>query len=334
MKAGAVVSLALLIMYVFVWRQVTSPPPDESKAIASVDQSQLEETARKLSTAEPVQVRADNAYDFLDPTTTSSLSDTDIDGALVTDSNGNFVPDKNALQFFNYLFVAQGEISQSQVISTIRTIISETLQNPARQQAFEFLQKFLNFRALAREYHQTSGQPDSPSESLALLNQFQQQAFGEELANSLFAEDNLIERLRLERIETIRSPNLSPAEKRLALQNIDQQLPANVRSSYKRSTQPTKVADQVHILRQQGENEKKVRQLRESTFGTAAATRLQELDQQRERWRERVTHYQQQHKEITENPTLSDQQRAENISHLRSGEFSQQELLRLVVNIQ
>ncbi len=151
-------------------------------------------------------------YEF-SPDNTRTLARTDIDGGLNVDANGNFFADKEVLRFFNYMLQAKGEVSQLQIDATIRQYIADSLKPPADQQALAFYQQFLNFRSLARDYYQINGQPTELADSLALLNQLREQAFGPEISKQLFGEQQLLEQQRLQRVSIVADHTLSNEEK-------------------------------------------------------------------------------------------------------------------------
>lgn len=243
--------------------------------------------------------------------------DTDIDGSFTLDSQGHFVADQLALSLFDHFFISAGDIPEEAIAEAIQQWIGQQLAEPARGEALDFLQSYLAFRALARDYYEANEMPVDPSERFALIRQLRMQAYGEDLYRQLFAEQDRADLARMQRIQRSletgeRSDDLSsmtPAEQRVSSRSND-------------------VSESMRIAAETDNAEDRWVQ-RNEQFGHEAAYRLAELDRSRVHWQQRVDSYQQRRSVIEQDASLAEEKKEEKISQMLTEEFNDSEISRL-----
>jgi len=101
-----------------------------------------------------------------------------------------------------------------------------------------------------------------------------------------------------------------------------------MREARDRMRAPVEVAQQVEAWRAQGASEAEVRRLREQTFGSAAADRLEQLDRDRAAWDKRYADWQAERR-VIEQSGLAQEDRQRALEDAMARRFSEQEQRRV-----
>lgn len=242
--------------------------------------------------------------------------DTDVDGDVTLDSAGHFVPDANALQLFDYFFIESGRLSDAEILAQIRAWLASRLQEPALGEAEDFLTQYLQLRQLARQAFADGTLAESPRARLALIRQLQEEAFGSELAATLFAQEHARQEARLDRMEAAaRGERTDPL---LGLSTAEV-----------RAQQRTEQVLQASAMASDASSPEELWSMRSEAYGYDAAYRLSELDRQRQQWRERVAAYTAQKQALLADDSLTPAQQTAQISEILQASFSATEQQRV-----
>jgi lipase chaperone LimK len=263
------------------------------------------------------------------PAPPSSLQDTEVDGELVLDAEGRFVPNARALVLFDYFLAASGEEPGDVIRARIVTHIRGALPAASAVEAEALLDRYLRYRERMRELT-TSGTPPADLERrLQWIREERRRSFGPELAETLFGEEERVALLDLERRSILQDASLSPDAKAQRLEEIEARLPEDVRDARRRATAPKRVEEQVAALRIAGASEAEILALREQAFGPEAAQRLAALDHEREAWQLRVATYAALRDHLLADSTRSPDEQAAQLERLRAEHFDAQEQIRI-----
>ena len=220
-----------------------------------------------------------------------SLRGSDVDGALLVDSTGHFLPSPSALALFDYFLAASGEQSEAQLRWRIIAEIERRLSPEAAFDASLLLDTYLDFREALRELAQSSEAPAGLTQRWQSIGQLRREYFGEDGTEALFGEAEQVISLDLERRRIHLDTTLSAADKLVQLQALNAALPPAIRAARQRAHAPSHSYAAVATLRSQGGDDGEIFALRASDFGNAAAQRLATLDRQQEAWRQRLDNY-------------------------------------------
>ena len=221
----------------------------------------------------------------------ASLRGSDVDGALVIDSEGHFIPSSSALELFDYFLAASGEQSDEQIRRRIIAEIEHRLSPEAAFDATLLLDTYLDFRDALRDMAQNSEAPAGLAQRWQTIRQLRREYFGEEEAAVLFGTSEQVITVDLERRRIHLDTSLSSENKFLQLQALSEALPTAIRAARQRANAPARNHAAVIALRQQGADNEEIFALRASDFGDAAAQRLATLDKQQDEWRQRLVDY-------------------------------------------
>lgn len=242
--------------------------------------------------------------------------DTDVDGDVVIDDAGNFVPTTLTLSLFDYFFIESGRLDDASIVQQINDWLASRLTEPALSQAQAFLAQYLAMRDLARDAYANGDLRRHPRARLALLHDLRVQAYGEDTANLLFGEEQARQLQRVERMEAAARGEIT--DPRLGLS------PAEV-ATYER----TRAVLASQAMAEQDIGEEALWQQRSEAFGYDAAYRLAELDAQRSAWQARLDRYNAEKAALAADKSLDDSARARRAESLLAEHFNATERKRV-----
>lgn len=283
MKRGVLLLVALLALA--GWLVVRDEPPagdgyPEADVVAASD-------ARAAPTSAPAgSVRDPGGPAGRRPT---SLRGTRPDGKLEVDAEGRFRPTPLARLYFDYWLSVVGEESQARTRRRIVNGIWRRLPPAAAAEAEAFLDRYLAYRARARELRAPDGTDAAALEArLAALHALRAEVFGPEDAAAVFADEEARDRAALARRRALEDPTLDPAARAAALAAADALLPADARQAHDAATLPLRLDAVEKAIRAVGGDAETLRRAREEMVGREAAARLAALDAERAGWDARV----------------------------------------------
>lgn len=256
-----------------------------------------------------------------------SLRGTDVDGGFVVDATGRFVATPDALDLFDYFFVAHGEEPDADIVARIEAEIDRRLDPATRSAARRLLARYLDYRrrgaALAAE---ADGR--SPAETHDAVVAMRREVFGAD-AERLFAEEEARARVALAQREIAADPTLADHERRELIEALYAELPEEERAARERATAPARWLRAEAALRDAGATAAEIRAEREGRFEPAVVERLAELDRQRELWDARVAEWRLERDEIAADPRLTEDEKARAIASSLARRFDGPERRRV-----
>lgn len=229
----------------------------------------------------------------------ASLRGTEVDGGFLIDDDGHFVPSRDALDLFDYFFVASGEEPEDVIVARIREEIRRRLGPKAAPDALAFLESYLHYRERTRAL---AGDRAAPADTLDALSELRREAFGGD-ADRLFGAEEARLRVSLAQREIAGDPSLDEQEKRALIDALYAELPPEAQRARRRSMAPARLRADEEDLRRAGATDVEVRTHRAELFGEEAADRLAALDQRRAAWNARVAAYLRERDEVLADPS-------------------------------
>jgi lipase chaperone LimK len=258
-----------------------------------------------------------------------SLRGTNVDGALPVDASGHLIVSPSVRQFFDYFFVGSGEVPLSRIRATIVAEIEARLDEPARQEALDLLDRYIEYRESSRALIEEGGAASELAPRFEQIRQLRREAFGEEYADALFADEEARDYVALAERQIATDPSLSGAERAELLEALEAQLPEAERAARLAATGPLRLAREEAKLREQGASAEEIHSLREERYGAEAAERLAELDRSRAEWELRVGDYRRQREAIEADASLDAKERERAAAALLANQFSEPEQVRV-----
>jgi lipase chaperone LimK len=263
----------------------------------------------------------------------ASLQGTDVDGELPVDAAGHLRLVRGVRNCFDYFLSTVGEEPVQRVRERIHAYVSHQLKEPARSEALDLLNRYLNYRAALDELAQQGG--DRPANSVEALRArlaqrlgLRQQMFSPTEHAAFFADEEQLDNYSVASLQIMRDASLSARDKAARIHELNATLPPDLQdaiSARERYEQLTAVTQE---LRAQGASAEALRAVRTQIVGAEAADRLEALDAQRASWQGRLQAFQAQRAALLKDASLSDAQRTQAINQLASSSFTDAERVR------
>jgi lipase chaperone LimK len=257
-----------------------------------------------------------------------SLRDTDTDGWIGTDDAGQLVVTPGARWFFDYFLSAAGEEPDEEIRARIVAEIEKRLAPTAARQAIDLLDRYLTYRDEVRGL-QESEPSDDLAQRLADLHRIRIETFGDADAAALFGEEEQVQSVDLRRRALANDQTLSPQERQQRIDELEQELPAQVRQARDTAMAAARLSRDEQQLRDAGGTPEEIHALREERFGAAAADRLAALDRERAEWQQRLDDYRRDRQSIASDAALDDSARARALDALLVERFTPRERVRV-----
>jgi lipase chaperone LimK len=233
-----------------------------------------------------------------------SLSGTEVDGELKTDSAGDLQLDLAPRDYFDYFLSA---VDQNGLDSSVEALLADAggrLQEPALGQLIGLLGDYLDYKRASLALMQQpldAHQQARPQVQLAVLQQafdsmaqLRRSHFSAGAVEALFGAEEAYARYTLDSLNLLARDDLSEQGKAAAQQRLREQLPAAMRASEERQSQALVQLEQSERLWREGASEEQVRQSLALSYDPSTVERLL-LEQRNERdWQQRYSSYREQ----------------------------------------
>lgn len=319
-------SLALLL-----WLQPTTQSPPATVTTAdSPTRVQSEPVTLPPLLARPTQAVA------VPQTLPGSLRGTEVDGVFQVDGNGNLLITEDIRNIFDYFLSTLGEEPLKQSLARLRSYIDSQLPAPAKDQAHELLNQYLKYKheliSLEQNLPQTPDLNTLMQREQAVLS-LRQQLFSQEVQQVFFGDEQTLNQFTLNRLVTLHDATLTDEQKTARVQQLRDQLPEALQDHVITRLQ-VELRQQTQALQARGANAQEIRRLRQQTVGVEATQRLEDLDQRRAQWQQRLTAFNAERAKIRANQGLSDTDKHSAESQLLTQHFSDTERLRVEASLQ
>lgn len=246
----------------------------------------------------------------------ASLRDTQRDGSLQVDENGNLVVDRGIRDLFDYHLTTLGEHGIDAIRKHLLKLFQHELPLAAARQAAQLLDAYLQYRErsgeLQRQYPalDESNAFSTISDYFAQRENLRHQLFAQEAVDAFFAADQASEREALPKLQRL-AGEIAP----VALESTE------IQNNYARYRQAMRSGETVNPA----DNDA----LRTELFGHEASTRLAALDQRRSDWRSRLASYREQKQQLLVAAAQAGLDPSRLLQQLRQSQFNEREILRV-----
>lgn len=291
----------------------------------SIQADQADETDTPSSIARPADQTARRPR---------SLRGTRTDGGLLLDTDGRFVPTLEARRLFDYFLTTEGEAAPEAVRARIVREITRRLPPDAARDATALLDRYLAYRAAARQRAAASPSGDGDMEGrLAMLAALRREILGEVAAEAFFAHEEAEARLLLETRRILSDQTLPPEARAAKVEALyaerEASLPDDVRAARAAARLASMLPAAEAEVRAQGGDAARVQDLRERLAGPEAAERLADLDRRRADWDTRLGAFRAARARLEQDATLSPDARKAAVADLLTKSFTPPERTRV-----
>lgn len=260
-----------------------------------------------------------------------SLRETEVDGTLEVDAQGNLVISEQLRYLFDYFFTAVGEISFDEAAERIRIYLASQLQEPALAQSLALLQNYIDYKTALVELERSFPVVADIAAIRAREDEVQRlraRLFSPEAHAAFFAAEEVYNHFTLERLAILQNPNLDDGDKAAMIENLRQSLPDDVQDLLIPQIHQ-ELTVQTEQLLEQGADPRAVRELRLSLVGPEATGRLEDLDQERQQWQQRLDDFSTEREAILNYQGLAEDDKQAAIDELLQARFNSNEQVRV-----
>ncbi|MDK2124311.1 lipase secretion chaperone [Parachitinimonas caeni] len=252
------------------------------------------------------------------------------DGKLTMVAGGQLVIDAELRRLFDFLLTDSAEKPIRQIKDNARKVLAERLAPGAANVAYTLFERYIAYRdALGNVKPAADATPARLADVVGRRNALRRQFFSEEEANGLFGEEERYDRFTLDRMAIEADVSKSAADKRAALEALENALPPALRQARREPVTHLVEADKAAELRAKGASDEDLFRWRSQEFGAAAASRLGELDREQAAWEARLDRFAAERNRIQADASLSAERKQQAILALQNSQFTTQEQLRL-----
>lgn len=261
----------------------------------------------------------------------ASVRGTEVDGRLEVDAQGNLVINGQIRHLFDYFLSLVGEESIEASEQRIRTYLAGQLEQPALNQALSLLGNYLDYQlqvvATESRFPVTETLEDLIAREQA-IQRLRASLFSRDAHEAFFAGEEIYNNFTLERLSIARDDSMDEQHKAQAIEALRENLPEEMQQLLVPQIQQD-LREQTLALRESGADEYAIRELRMGMLGPEATERLEQLDQRRSEWRQRVEAFQHERDSIMAQPGLAASDREAAVTALLQEQFTETEQLRL-----
>ena len=317
-----VTSALLLGWYLFSDDTPTPPPPAP----------ELARTEQAVSSPAPLSLTRSAPASQSNAELPASARGTSVDGRLEVDERGHLIISGQIRHLFDYFLSLIGEESAAASQQRIRDYLTGQLDEPALGQALALLNAYLDYQHQLADLESHFPVTESLDDLLAreqAVQRLRASLFSREAHEAFFAGEEIYNNFTLERLAIQHDASLDAEQKALAIEALRENLPEEMQQLLVPQIQ-NDLRDQTLALREAGASEAEIRQLRMNMLGPEATERLEELDQRRAEWRQRVERFNDERESILSQPGLADSERQAAVTALMQEQFTETERLRLM----
>jgi lipase chaperone LimK len=286
-------------------------PPEVQARADAVMQAQLEaEGLVQLSSGKVVPVESLALQNVEAP----SLRGTELDGALRMDAQGRLLQDRELRRLFDHLLAGLGELSLDALRARLRAHALGIGGEPLAAQAMAAFEQYLDY--LRREAKLALPLDADLAARLESLMALRRDAFGDELAEALFGEEERYALDALARLEGGEGLADAPETERWQTERDEA-------TEHLLALEQTEQFEQIDVSQQQRFEE------RSALYGEDAAVRLAALDAERAGWQQRLDEWQALRDAIRNNAGLDAAARERELQALRGRLFDEAEQRRV-----
>lgn len=260
-----------------------------------------------------------------------SFAGIQVDGDVKLDAKGRVVPTRELRRLFDFFLTATGEIGADRIATLLRRYLEQhQLPADAVAETMDLFERYNRYKtAFTEQIAINRADPDAMRQALRARAELRRTMLGVAVADAFFHDDEIVDQYTVARLAIVRDPTLSAAEKERQLALLRDTLAPDVAAREEREIQLARLSQETAALRTAGASAADIYRLRAQRLGDAAAQRLEQLDQERDQWRQRLDDFYRARAEILANPDITPEQQRAAIDELAHARFSPTERLRL-----
>ena len=291
----AVLAVGLLALCMVLWLTSTPPPVALRDSTPDADNGPEAIHPRENSAATTTGVaRSADIAPLADsgpaPALPASLANTEFDGSVELDANGQLRLTPSLRRLFDYALSSIGERSIEEIRALLSAQLDTLTSSDGKRQAMAAFERYLRYlQAVDQAAATLAAMP--LEQRLQAMMELRRQQLGVDMADAFFGDEEAYQRFTLDRRTLSENTALNADERAARERELVSELPESVREPYLAQLRTeADLADSAAIDTLASDPDERHR-LRRERFGEEAAARMELLDRERDAWDARVTAY-------------------------------------------
>ena len=261
-----------------------------------------------------------------------SQQDIQINCQLKMDGSNRLIVNEATKNCFEFFITQYGEKEIQQIKTDFVTYANASYTNPLLSQLTDLWSRYMQYREQMGSLEAPNIDKEQASYYKAIfsnIKNLRKKFFSDYEIEGLFGIEDVYNDYTLARMSVMEDKRLSEVEKAKKLQDLFEELPEDWKENLKQLSQLEDLRKLTAEIKVRGGSPNEIRQMRINLVGPEATQRLENLDDQRSNWKNRVDGYLQSRDSILKS-NMNDTAKQAAIQQLRNQQFNnQQEQLRL-----
>lgn len=262
----------------------------------------------------------------------TSQMDTEINCKLQFNASQKLVVNELTRDCFEYFISQYGERNIDEIRQSFQRYVAKGFQASEQQQIQELWSRYLSYREQLSKLQMNQPAQESYGYFQAIfdaMHDLKQRFFSQVEIEGLFGTEDIYQQYTLDRMRILENKNLDAVNKAKQLQQRFDQLPQDWQENLKDLSKLEDLRSLTEQIKARNGSAQELRDMRVNLVGEAATQRLEQLDQQRSDWKQRVQSYLDERKTIVDS-NMSASAKDQAIQQLKQQQFqSAQEQQRL-----
>nr|WP_264821864.1 lipase secretion chaperone [Acinetobacter sp. Marseille-Q1620] len=312
--------IIILVLAIFFWlKPRQSPSVNIEESNSSAEQNNI------ISSSIPTNTQSSSLV-------SQSQQDTQINCQIRLDNSNRLIVNEQTKNCFEYFITQYGEKAIPQIKDDFNRFALENYKEPALSQLTDLWSRYMQYREKLGNLSAPDIDKNDPKyyrTIFASMQNLRKQFFSDYEIQGLFGEEDTYNQYTLNRMDILANKNLDEIEKAQKLKELFNSLPVDWKENLTQLSQLDDLRKLTSDLKARGGSAEELHNMRLNLVGAEATQRLENLDTQRDQWKQRVNEYLSARDSIQQS-SMSDSAKQDAINQLRTEKFNNpQEQARL-----
>ncbi|WP_457968734.1 lipase secretion chaperone [Acinetobacter calcoaceticus] len=272
--------------------------------------------------------RTDGQINF----SSASQQDTEVNCQIRSDSSDKLIVNEETKNCFEYFITQYGEKSIAQIKADFLGYTKLNYRDPLLSQLNDLWSRYLQYSEQLANLQNPNISPERAEyyqQIFSNIKNLQKQFFSNYEIEGLFGNEDTYNEYTIKRMNILNNKDMSTNEKAKKLKDLFNSLPEDWKENIQELSQLEDLRKLTAEIKANGNSAEELRQMRTNLVGPEATLRLENLDTQRDQWKQRVNQYLE-GRDIILKSSMSDSAKQNAVDQLRKQQFNtQQEQIRL-----
>lgn len=261
-----------------------------------------------------------------------SQQDIQINCQIRLDNANHLIVNEQTKDCFEFFMTQYGEKTIDQIKTDFVTYSKASYKEPLLSQLTDLWSRYIQYRGQMGDMQAPNVSKDDPKYYRTILTNMKnlrKKFFSNYEIEGLFGQEDTYNDYTLDRMDVMDDKNLSAEEKAKKLKELFNNLPEDWKENLQQLSQLEDLRKLTAEIKARGGSAEELRQMRTNLVGPEATQRLENLDVQRNDWKQRVDQYLSDRDGIMKS-SMSDSAKQSAVEQLRTQQFnSPQDKLRV-----